>query len=111
MVQFFNAERQRSSTELLTNVIEEWDNVFSKDVNLVLLKAFVGIVNALDSGRKSDEYFIESICPYVEAIDFNHVLKVSIKAHVQAKSSINSSYPFHPRLLPGKQSGFKNISG
>ncbi|XP_041773916.1 E3 ubiquitin-protein ligase listerin [Anopheles merus] len=91
LMQFFNAERQRSSTELLTNVIEEWDNVFSKDVNLVLLKAFVGIVNTLDRGRKSDEYFIESICPYVEAIDFNHVLKAN---KVDSKTSLDDLITF-----------------
>lgn len=49
LMQFFSVERSRSSSEMLINVIEEWDNVFAKDVNLVLLKAFVGIVNAIGS--------------------------------------------------------------
>lgn len=44
MTKFFEEEKIRSSTELLTNVIEEWDNVFAKDVNLVLLKTFINIV-------------------------------------------------------------------
>uniref|UniRef100_A0A182YKS9 E3 ubiquitin-protein ligase listerin n=1 Tax=Anopheles stephensi TaxID=30069 RepID=A0A182YKS9_ANOST len=77
LMQYFAVERTRSSTDLLTNVIEEWDNVFAKDVNLVLLKAFIGIVNALDCQRKSDHYFIDSICSYVEAIDFSHVFKAN----------------------------------
>lgn len=44
MTKFFEEEKIRSSTELLTNVYEEWDNVFAKDVNLVLLKTFINIV-------------------------------------------------------------------
>uniref|UniRef100_A0A182NK38 E3 ubiquitin-protein ligase listerin n=1 Tax=Anopheles dirus TaxID=7168 RepID=A0A182NK38_9DIPT len=91
LMQFFGVERQRSSSELLTNVIEEWDNVFAKDVNLVLLRAFVGIVNALDKQRKSDHYFIESICPYVEAIDYTHVLKAN---KVDSKTSLDDLVTF-----------------
>uniref|UniRef100_A0A182S985 E3 ubiquitin-protein ligase listerin n=1 Tax=Anopheles maculatus TaxID=74869 RepID=A0A182S985_9DIPT len=56
LMQYFTVERKRSSTDLLTNVIEEWDNVFAKDVNLVLLKAFIGIVNAL--GKESLLYLL-----------------------------------------------------
>uniref|UniRef100_A0A182LWT0 E3 ubiquitin-protein ligase listerin n=1 Tax=Anopheles culicifacies TaxID=139723 RepID=A0A182LWT0_9DIPT len=91
LMQFFAAERKRSSSELLTNVIEEWDNVFAKDVNLVLLKAFIGIVNALDCQRKSDQYFIESICSHVEAIDFSHVFKAN---KVDSKTSLDDLITF-----------------
>ncbi|XP_050076101.1 E3 ubiquitin-protein ligase listerin [Anopheles maculipalpis] len=90
LMQCFAVERKRS-TELLTNVIEEWDNVFAKDVNLVLLKAFIGIVNALDCQRKSDEYFIESICSYVEVVDFNHVFKAN---KVDSKTSLDDLISF-----------------
>lgn len=44
VTKFFTDEKIKSSTEMLTNVIEEWDNVFAKDVNLVLLKAYINIV-------------------------------------------------------------------
>ncbi|XP_049297618.1 E3 ubiquitin-protein ligase listerin [Anopheles funestus] len=91
LMQFFAAERKRSSSELLTNVIEEWDNVFAKDVNLVLLKAFIGIVNALDCERKSDQYFIESICSHIEAVDFNHVFKTN---KVDSKTSLDDLITF-----------------
>lgn len=94
---FFEEEKIRSSTELLTNVIEEWDNVFAKDVNLVLLKTYINIVKDIgmmnaytdtnrlfllftiffsDRTRKSDEYFLDTISPHVDSIDFNYVLKV-----------------------------------
>uniref|UniRef100_A0A182QYR1 E3 ubiquitin-protein ligase listerin n=1 Tax=Anopheles farauti TaxID=69004 RepID=A0A182QYR1_9DIPT len=91
LMQYFALERKRSSSELLTNVIEEWDNVFAKDVHLVLLRVFVGIVNALDEQRKSDHYFIESICPYVEAIDFTYVLKAN---KLDSKTSLDDLVTF-----------------
>lgn len=43
--EFIVDERVKSSTEDLSRVIEEWENVFAKDVNLVLLKSFINIVN------------------------------------------------------------------
>jgi len=41
---FIVAEKVKSSTEFLSNMIEEWENVFAKDVNLVLIKSFIYIV-------------------------------------------------------------------
>ncbi|XP_053675958.1 E3 ubiquitin-protein ligase listerin [Anopheles nili] len=88
---FFAIERKRSSSELMSNVIEEWDNVFAKDVNLVLLKAFIGIVNTIEHQRKSDQYFIESICPYIESVDFSYVLKAN---KVDSKTSLDDLMTF-----------------
>jgi E3 ubiquitin-protein ligase listerin len=41
---FIIAEKTKSSTEALSNMIDEWENVFAKDVNLVLIKSFIYIV-------------------------------------------------------------------
>lgn len=41
---FIIAEKKKSSTEALSNMIDEWENVFAKDVNLVLIKSFIYIV-------------------------------------------------------------------
>lgn len=41
---FIVAEKTKSSTESLSNMIDEWENVFAKDVNLVLIKSFIYIV-------------------------------------------------------------------
>uniref|UniRef100_A0A2M4A8L3 E3 ubiquitin-protein ligase listerin n=1 Tax=Anopheles triannulatus TaxID=58253 RepID=A0A2M4A8L3_9DIPT len=91
LMQFFSVERSRSSSEMLINVIEEWDNVFAKDVNLVLLKAFVGIVNAIDPKETTDQYFIEAICPHVEALDLTYVLKTN---KVDSKTSLDDLMVF-----------------
>ncbi|XP_062543910.1 E3 ubiquitin-protein ligase listerin [Armigeres subalbatus] len=77
VTKFFEEEKIRSSTQLLMNVIEEWDNVFAKDVNLVLLKAFINIVKDIDRTRKSDEYLLDAIGPHVDSIDFSHVLNAN----------------------------------
>lgn len=77
VTKFFEEEKIRSSTELLTNVYEEWDNVFAKDVNLVLLKTFINIVKDVDRTRKSDEYLLDAISPHIDSIDFGHVLKAN----------------------------------
>lgn len=41
---FIKDERIRSSTKSLTDIIDEWENVFAKDVNLILLKCFMKFV-------------------------------------------------------------------
>lgn len=43
---FIAAEKQKSSTEVLTKMIDEWENLFAKDVNLILLKCFINYVQA-----------------------------------------------------------------
>ncbi|XP_058124895.1 E3 ubiquitin-protein ligase listerin [Anopheles ziemanni] len=88
---YFGEERKRSSSELLSNVIEEWDNVFAKDVNLVLLRAYVGIVNEIDCKRKIDQYFIDTISPYVESVDLSFVLKAN---KIDGKTSLDDLLAF-----------------
>lgn len=50
MVQTFNAfiesERKKSSTKQMIQVVDEWEQVFAKDVNLILLKCFIKFVEA-----------------------------------------------------------------
>lgn len=91
VTKFFDAEKTKSSTELLTNIIEEWENVFAKDVNLVLLKAYINIVKDIDRTRKSDEYFLDAICPHIDSIDFNYVLKAN---KVDSKISLDDLITF-----------------
>lgn len=41
LYEFINSENEKSSTNLLKDVIEEWEQIFAKDVNLILLKCFM----------------------------------------------------------------------
>ncbi|XP_055609013.1 E3 ubiquitin-protein ligase listerin [Uranotaenia lowii] len=88
---FFAEEKTKSSTQILVNVIEEWDNVFAKDVNLVLLKTFINIVNDSDGTRVADEYFLDVISPYIESIDFNYVLQAN---KIDSKTSLDDLLKF-----------------
>lgn len=42
--EFILIERERSSTRELSNVIDEWEHVFAKDVNLILLRCFMKFI-------------------------------------------------------------------
>lgn len=44
MEKFVVMEKKKSSTGYLTKIVEEWEEVFAKDVHLVLLRAFMVIV-------------------------------------------------------------------
>lgn len=44
-------ERIKSSTRAMAQVIDEWEHVFAKDVNLILLKCFMKFIQA--SGKCS----------------------------------------------------------
>uniref|UniRef100_W4VS17 E3 ubiquitin-protein ligase listerin n=1 Tax=Corethrella appendiculata TaxID=1370023 RepID=W4VS17_9DIPT len=75
MCKFICEEKTKSSTELLTNVIEEWENVFAKDCNLVLLKSFINLITNIDNNGKSNEYFLDLISQYIDSFDFSFVLQ------------------------------------
>lgn len=91
VTKFFTEEKTKSSTDLLTNVIEEWDNVFAKDVNLVMLKAYINIVKDIDRTQKTDEYFMDAISPHIDSIDMNYVLKAN---KVDSKTSLDDLIAF-----------------
>lgn len=50
--EYINHERDRSSTRDVTNVIDEWEHVFAKDVNLLLLKCFMKFVQLSGKGHR-----------------------------------------------------------
>lgn len=42
---FIVTEKRKSSTAKLTTIIEEWEHLFAKDVNLILLKCYLKLVS------------------------------------------------------------------
>lgn len=44
--EFIAEERIKSSTRTMVQVIDEWEHVFAKDVNLILLKCFMRFIQA-----------------------------------------------------------------
>lgn len=47
MYKFIVKEKTKSSTQMLQEVIDEWEKVFAKEVNLVLIKSFIHIIKNL----------------------------------------------------------------
>lgn len=44
MSELIKVERVRSSTKNISDMIEEWEAVFAKDVHLIMIKSFTYIV-------------------------------------------------------------------
>jgi E3 ubiquitin-protein ligase listerin len=47
LFKFILSEKMKSSTQMLQNIIDEWEKVFAREVNLVLIKSFIHIINNL----------------------------------------------------------------
>ncbi|XP_055844487.1 E3 ubiquitin-protein ligase listerin [Episyrphus balteatus] len=71
---FIKAEKTKSSTEVLSNVIDEWENLFSPEVNIVLFKSFYNFVtlNSDDSENYSSCYLttLNEIAASIQSLDY-----------------------------------------
>ncbi|TDG45249.1 hypothetical protein AWZ03_008311 [Drosophila navojoa] len=45
---FVQFEKEKSSTQMLTNMIEEWESLFAREVNVVLFKSFYKLTHEAD---------------------------------------------------------------
>lgn len=69
LMTFFESERQKSSTQLFCKVIEEWNSVFAREVNTVLLLVLNKFLTT--SGRpEMDKYLLNKILPCFESMNF-----------------------------------------
>lgn len=76
---YINEEKTKSSTKMIKNIVEEWEQIFAKDVNLVLLKSFLTIINHPNINKNclnKFQYFLDNISEAIDLIDLSHVLKV-----------------------------------
>lgn len=73
LMKFFETERKKSSTQLLAKVNEEWNSVFAREVNTVLILI---LHNLLASSRTDDKqkYLLKSILPCFERINFVYLM-------------------------------------
>lgn len=87
---FIAQEKTKSSTEMLSSVIDEWEHLFAKDVNLIVLKCYMKFVNNKSNDLK-DIAFIESLSPTIAAIDFKHVI---VANKIDSKTSMDDLISF-----------------
>lgn len=64
--EFIAVERTKSSTQTMHQMIDEWEQVFAKDVNLILLKCFMRFVQA--NGK--------NVFSFVLLVDKNNGVKI-----------------------------------
>ncbi|XP_011292059.2 E3 ubiquitin-protein ligase listerin [Musca domestica] len=73
LTKFFDEEKQKSSTELLKNVYDEWLNVFSRDVYLTIFKTFYKICqyrDIKDSFSDCWQVFLVELTATMEYLDY-----------------------------------------
>lgn len=82
---------QRSSTHLLTSVAEEWNQLFAKDVNLILLKCYLKFVSRQHRDRLTDLLFVDLLSQQVAHIDHSHVIAAR---RIDSKTSLDDVLEF-----------------
>ncbi|XP_016959436.2 E3 ubiquitin-protein ligase listerin [Drosophila biarmipes] len=76
LIEFIRSEKQKSSTELLKNMIDEWDSLFAKEVNVVLFKSFYQLTHetSVEPGFQACyEAMLERLTPTLELLDYSFV--------------------------------------
>lgn len=73
---FFESERKKSSTQLFCKVIEEWNSVFAREVNTVLLLVLHKLMNPVGDVpmKESAKYLLVKILPCFERINFIYLI-------------------------------------
>lgn len=64
---------------MLTDVIDEWEQIFAKDVNMVLLKSYLKIVQHPDMNRNQMhkfQAFLDEISGAIDLIDIKYIERV-----------------------------------
>lgn len=74
LLKFITNERVKSSSKLIASVIDEWQSIFSTDVNTILLQIFMEIVKNIESFERQ-RIFMDILCHHID-IDFGGILKL-----------------------------------
>lgn len=90
LLSFVELEKTKSSSQLISSVIDEWQAIFSTDVNTILLQVYIDIiVTKNDESSKCQELFMDALCHNV-AIDFNGILRLR-SSTISLKDCLNFS--------------------
>ncbi|XP_030078799.1 E3 ubiquitin-protein ligase listerin isoform X2 [Drosophila hydei] len=76
LISFIRSEKQKSSTELLKNVIDEWESLFAREVNVVLFKSYYKLTHEIDVApdfRGCYAALLERILPALELMDYSFI--------------------------------------
>lgn len=73
LMSFFETERKKSSTQLLCKVQEEWNSVFAREVNTVLLLILHQLL-AKSRDMEENKYLLCNVLPCFERINFIYLM-------------------------------------
>lgn len=99
------SQATRSGTHLLATVVEEWDALFAKDVNLILLKCYLKFVGQQrqrsdgDRPQLTDVLFVDRLSQYVAHCELRHVLAAR---RIDSKTSLDDVLQFALEQLSHK---------
>uniref|UniRef100_A0A1B0CLG7 Uncharacterized protein n=1 Tax=Lutzomyia longipalpis TaxID=7200 RepID=A0A1B0CLG7_LUTLO len=112
MEKFVVLQKTKSSTEALTRIVEEWEDVFARDVHHVLLRAYVAIVQDTKGDNKWKTYLLDSVSPCVEVLDMKYItlgkkvdlidfclMSLSHENHAVRMAASTILYKFTPSLI------------
>ncbi|XP_055690814.1 LOW QUALITY PROTEIN: E3 ubiquitin-protein ligase listerin [Lutzomyia longipalpis] len=112
MEKFVVLQKTKSSTEALTRIVEEWEDVFARDVHHVLLRAYVTIVQDTKGDNKWKNYLLDSVSPCVEVLDMKYItlgkkvdlidfclMSLSHENHAVRMAASTILYKFTPSLI------------
>lgn len=90
MSKFFENESSTSSTEMHAKILDEWNSLFAREVNILLLKGFMNVVS-LDDFTDTGKYILDVICPTLVHIDTKYILQHFVDG---TKSTFRSLFQF-----------------
>ncbi|KAH8259572.1 hypothetical protein KR026_006780 [Drosophila bipectinata] len=76
LIEFIRSEKQKSSTELLKNMIDEWESLFAKEVNVVLFKSYYQLTHetSVEPGFQACyDAVLAHLTPTLELLDYSFV--------------------------------------
>jgi len=79
LITFIRSEKQKSSTEMLKNVVDEWESLFAREVNVVLFKSYYQLTHDTTVQPESlvcYEALLERLMPTMELLDYSFVYGV-----------------------------------
>lgn len=92
LMTFFESERQKSSTQLFCKVIEEWNTVFAREVNTVLLLILHKLMASVRAPEKN-KYLLHAVLPHFQRMNFIYVIvSPDISKHVSQHQLLNAIF-------------------
>lgn len=107
---FVQFEKEKSSTQMLTNMIEEWESLFAREVNVVLFKSYYKLTHETvvePEFRACYRALLNRIIPALELMDYRYIYEVPKLNHNYMQHRLE--YDLFGLVLQGAQ--FIAVSG